>query len=254
LRRGDDPRAVTRDVEPLAGAEPLAEPELRRWPWIIDCDPAYEGWSLGAERRRWLLVAMAAISLLLVTSLSLSADARRTACRVPGVRALCAATGIGDVPTQAEQALWDAALAQDAGDGLREYLRTHPNGAYAEEARSRLAGCWIEETLGAAREDRYRLVINPKRSLPSEEEARRDAQRRGEEDAAAMCNPQVGRDVLHLVAARVEPSEWKCAEGTEPRGVKCGFEGWIVCRVRDRDQSEHCRPRGALAPRDPEAR
>jgi len=49
--------------------------------------------------RRRLLLAAAATLLLLTTSLTLSSGARRTACRVPGLRSWCAPTGIIDDPT-----------------------------------------------------------------------------------------------------------------------------------------------------------
>lgn len=129
LRWGDDPRSVTRDVAMHEAMPP-------GWPWILDCDPGYEAWTLAAEqarqaRRAWrvqLLLAAAAAFLLLMTSLVLSADARRTTCRAPGLRSLCTAIGIGDVPTPAEQALWDEARRQPSGDGLRAYLRRYPAG------------------------------------------------------------------------------------------------------------------------------
>jgi hypothetical protein len=40
-RRGDDPRAVTRDIRPRA------ERGRPVWPWIIDCDPRYADWKPG---------------------------------------------------------------------------------------------------------------------------------------------------------------------------------------------------------------
>ena len=160
LRWGDEPRTVTRDV--VSEDEALEPP---RWPWVLDCDPAYEAWALDSERARgrgWrrLPTAAFAVSLLLVTSLFLSAGARRTACRVPGLRSLCAAAGIGDVPSAAEQSRWNDALRQDSGDGLRAYLREYPTGIYADEARSRLAGCWKEEiaTLGPEKDARFVLT------------------------------------------------------------------------------------------------
>ncbi|TMQ28184.1 MAG: CHAT domain-containing protein [Deltaproteobacteria bacterium] len=126
MRWGDDPRAVTRDVAPHD------EPHTASWPWGIDCDPAYEDWTLGAElaqqrrRTRWqhLRLAAAATVLLLPLSLVVSADARRTACRAPGLHSLCAVIGTGGVPTAKEQALWEDARAQPTGDGLRAYLQT----------------------------------------------------------------------------------------------------------------------------------
>jgi hypothetical protein len=62
---------------------------------------------------------------------------------------------------------------------------------------------------------------------------------RGNLDAASTCAPQ--RRVADLLSAVAEPRAWRCA----PRdgGVACGFDGEIVCRVRDRirGEQERCR-------------
>jgi len=119
LRSGGDPRSVMRDVRDVGGVDD-SEPPL--WPWVFDCAPEYDGWTLASElarqsRRTWrrrALFAAAALPLLWMMSLVVSADARRTTCRASGVRSLCAAVGIGDVPTPAEDALWAEALNQRA--------------------------------------------------------------------------------------------------------------------------------------------
>jgi hypothetical protein len=206
----------------------------------IGASPAEEHQGLPSGRSHRLLVATAAMSLLLVTSLIVSAGARRTACGVPGLGSLCAAVRIGGVPTPAEQTLWDDALAQDSCDGLRAYLRTYPQGVYAEEAKSRLEGRWIEETLGPERDVRYMLTVNPKRPLPTEVAARRDAQERGNQDAGTMCKPGENASFVQLLASWAESSHWKCDEGAG--GFTCGFDGEIVCRVRNRISAERCRP------------
>ena len=241
LRRGGDPRSVTRD---LAVPE---EAEAPRWPWVIDCDPAYEAWTLGAASGgTWwarLLLAVGVMLLVGTVSLAASAGARRTACRARGLRSLCAAVGVGDVPTPAEQALWDEARKQSSGDGLRAYLRRYPEGAYADEGRARLAGCTIErvETLGPGRDVRFALTVSQTRArpLPTEDEARRDAVVRGNRDAADTCEPM--RLKADLVSALAEPHEWSCTQ-LDP-GFACGFDGEIVCRVRDRIATDHERCR-----------
>lgn len=245
-RWGDDPRAVTRDVGEHG------EPHTPSWPWVIDCDPAYDGWSLGAEleqraarvrwRRRGLMAA--AVPLLLCMSLALSADARRTACRPPGIRALCAAIGIGAVPTAEEQALWEKALAQRSGDGLRAYLQAFPGGAHVEEARTRLAACSHArvQTLGPQRDAPYPLTEIRMSSWPTEQEARDDALARGHETAATTCESlRYAADVVSASIAPVAPGDWKCTE-TDHR-FACGFVGKVVCRVRDHivSDEERCR-------------
>jgi hypothetical protein len=244
LRWGDDPRAVIRDV-----ATP-DEHDTPRWPWIIDCDPEYEAWTPGSETaeqpgRGWrgrLLFATAAMAMLATMSLAFSAEARRTTCRAPGLRSLCAAVGIGDVPTPAEQALWDEALAQRSGSGLRRYLHDYPSGVHAVEATSRLLACQHErvETLGPERDVRFVLAVSPipTRPLLTLDDAQRDAVTRGNRDAATDCEPQ--RRNARLLSAVAEPHEWNCPP--QDHGFACGFDGEIVCRVRDLIESddEHC--------------
>jgi len=243
---GDNPRAVTRDVAVTRHVVPHDTPEPPAWPWIIDCDPAFEAWSLGSElaaearrtRRRRILLAMAAMSLLLVTPLAVSAEARRTTCRVPGLRSLCAVVGIG--PTRAEQALWDDARAQRSGDGLRAYLRAYPRGVYADEALARERGCTVErdETLGPARDVRLPLTVPRGDPSPTEEAAHRDAESRGNRDAADACGPyKTYTTKFELVTVIAEPREWNCLKAEH--GFACGFHGEAVCRIRDRIQTDH---------------
>jgi len=246
VSRGDDPRAVTRDVAVTRHVALAAPPEPPAWPWIIDYDPAFEAWSFGSElaaevrrtRRRRILLAMAAMSLLLVTLLAVSAEARRTTCRVPGLRSLCAAVGIG--PTPAEQALWNDARAQRSGYGLRAYLRAYPHGAYADEALARLGGGTVErvETLGPARDVRLSLTVSRGDPLPAEEAAHRDAESRGNRDAADACGPyKTYTTKFELLTVTAEPREWSCLEAEH--GFACGFHGEAVCRIRDRIQIDH---------------
>jgi len=140
--------------------------------------------------------------------------------------------------TAAEQALWDEARTLRSGDGLRAYLRAYPAGAYADEARSRLAGCTTErvETLGPDRAVRYAWTVNPNRArpLPTTDEARSDALTRGNQDAATTCKALAMK--AQLLSALAEPHDWKCTE--LDRGFACGFDGEIVCHVRDRIESD----------------
>jgi hypothetical protein len=81
--------------------------------------------------------------------------------------------------------------------------------------------------------------VSQDRALPTEADARRDAVERGNLDAATTCAPQ--RMVADLLSAAAEPRAWRCV----PRdgGFACGFDGEIVCRVRDRIRSEQERCR-----------
>lgn len=217
----------------------------------IDCDPAYETWMLRAELdqtaqrtgRARLLAAAAALIAVLSSVLALSADARRTVCRAPGLRTLCAATGIGEIPTDEEQAMWARALTQRSGDGLRAYLQSYPRGAHVDEARARLEGCSHErvEALGPEKDVRYPLTINANRTdlRSSEAEARDDAVMRGNRDAATSCALlDAASKVLSSVA---EPRDWKCVE--DGHRFTCGE---IVCHVRDRSVSNEERCGGTV--------
>ena len=214
------------------------------WPWILDCDRAVDRWTLAAEvvkarrrtRRAQLLVAAGVMSL--ITSLAVSADVRRTACRVPGLRSLCAAAALGNVPSAAEQAHWEDALARHTRSALQAYLTAFPDGAYAEPAKARLAGCktQIAVTLGPEKTIRERWPVNPRRAhpLPSEDAARQDATDRGNDDARGYCADY--QRTGEVISAQVEPRTWECLPLED--GVTCGFEGDIVCRVRDRIRSD----------------
>jgi len=244
-RSGDDPRAVTRNVVPYDESTPPS------WPWVFDCDPAYSNWTLRSAitRRPWwrpLILAAAAVGLLLSLSFALSAETRRAACRLAGLRPLCAAIGIGSVPTDEEQALWDQAVAQCSGDGLRAYLQHYPTGAYAHEVQSRLDTCMSVrvEALGPERTTRYGWIVDRDymRLFATEQAAHDDALRRGRAEAARYCEPLATNHYIDILSTSIEPEEWKCID--KDHQFTCGFRGTIVCSIRDRIYSleERCHP------------
>lgn len=240
LRSGNNPRSITRAARDVGAGDEAAAPP---WPWIFDCDTAFEGWTLASEltrqsRRKWqhrALFAVAAVPLLWLMAMGVSADARRTSCRVRGVRSVCEAIDIGSVPTPGENAMWDEARSRRSGDALRTYLSRFPTGAYAEEARSRLAGCLNApiETLGPTDEQRYPrwpVVRSPAHVFPSEDQAREDALKRGNEDASATCAAFGLKD--RVLSASIEPETWDCDQ--HEHRFMCGFTGDLVCRVQRR--------------------
>jgi hypothetical protein len=217
-------------------------------PWMLDCDRGYEGWSLRSEldrlarrrlRVRILVAAAAALGMLLFLML-LSAGARRTACRAPGLRVVCMAIGIG--PSADEQALWHHAIVQRTGQGLRAYLQRYPTGTYADEARSRLDGCSLQrvETPGPDKEWRYPLTVSANRTRlqATDPAARCDAMTRGQQDADTTC--KLLGSSMTIEAALAEPRDWRCFGGHH--GFTCGFDGEIVCRGHDRifSDEERC--------------
>ena len=63
-------------------------------------------------------------------------------------------------------------------------------------------------------------------------EACSDAQMRGEQDAKEHCKALTY--TLSVVSASFEPGAYTCTDYEHQ--VACGFEGAIVCRVRDRNK------------------
>ena len=138
------------------------------------------------------------------------------------------------MPSNAERARWEQARATGFGDGLRGYLQAYPMGAYADEARARLAACFHvrTETLGAERDVRHPLTVNANRTRlqASERDARADAVARGNQDAATSCALLASSS--NVITAVAVPRDWRCTEDSHQ--FTCGFDGEIVCRVRDR--------------------
>ena len=103
------------------------------------------------------------------------------------------------------------------------------------------------ETLGPEQEIRYPLTINANRLdlRPTEAEARNDAVTRGNSDAATSC--ALLRFSGNVLSAAAEPHRWKCME--DSHRFTCGFDGQIVCRVRERipTEEERCRADTASA-------
>jgi len=241
-RWGTNPGTIKRDV---VGHRTSSTPT---WPWTLDCDPAYERWTLRSEldrlARQRLRIRLgmggAAVLTMLCAVMLLSAGARHTACRAPGLRLVCMTIGIG--PSADEQALWEHATAQGTGQGLRVYLQTYPAGMYAEEARARLDGCSHEpvETLGPQREQRYPLTVaaNHSRLQATEADARDDAVQRGRKDADTTC--KLLASSMKIGSAVAEPREWRCVE--DGHRFTCSFDGEIICRGQDliASNEEHC--------------
>lgn len=169
------------------------------------------------------------------------AGLQKPLCKIPGVRAVCASSGLGGVPTKEEETLWAKRVPGDC-ENLRAYLARFPEGAYAEEAGRRLQAAetvgeesWIPEV--------HRLPLTVRTTLSplaGEEAARADALTRGATDARATCESfSIGE--FRLVSATAEAQSWRCsARGS---GWVCGFDGQAICQVEARQvrQRQVCR-------------
>lgn len=168
---------------------------------------------------------------------------QQVGCQVPGLNSLCGAAGWGGVASAEQDKAWAKAIARQDGDGLRDYLRRWPKGAYAEEAQARLAGCaprevetWTPET---KRLPMYvGLGPNPSRD---ETAARAEAMSRAERDGQGLC-VAFSSGEFRLASVTPEPERWNCQSGGA--GRTCGFEGKVACNVEVRrvDLREICRP------------
>jgi hypothetical protein len=153
-------------------------------------------------------------------------------CKIPGLHSVCASWGLGGLPTKEEEIFW---TRRDVGDceGLRDYLRSFPKGAFAEEADRMLqAKAVINEESWIPEEQRLPLVVPTTLTpLASEKAAREDALARGPDEARLICDgfKQGG---YRLVSATADARTWRCfARGS---GTVCGFSGQAVCNVKAR--------------------
>jgi hypothetical protein len=159
-------------------------------------------------------------------------------CKVPGVRAICAAWGLGGVPTTAERALWDQHKADDC-EGLRTYLTRFPKGAYAEEAGRRLqAAVTVEDEKWIPDEQRLPLtVLKAQEPLANEQAARADALERARTDADRTCDELRTGGHFRVKSATVTAESWRCsARGS---GSVCSFDGRVTCHLEARQVTQH---------------
>jgi hypothetical protein len=132
------------------------------------------------------------------------------------------------MPSEAERALWDSRKEGDCAV-IRDYLGRFPKGAYAEEGSRRLASLkileketWIEQEMKLP----YVLITDPK-PFATEAAARADALQRAERDVGSLCQP-FQREDRRLRTSEAVPEQWRCTSSGS--GVRCGFEGSVLCR------------------------
>lgn len=244
-------------VEPPLGFGEIQALDLEGWkgfakdPRFQDVVAAAKAILAGGSRprpkapgRRKRIAALSATSITVIAAiLGFVADVaglQAAFCKVPGVRAGCAAFGLGGVPTQAETDLWESRSAGDC-ETLRKYLLDFPNGAYAEKARSLLHAVPPETRESWTPEER-RLPLTVRQGLdplPDEDAAREDALARGVADAQLACGAYEAGE-YRLLTAAPEAQTWNCT----PRGTGfvCGFDGQAICQVEARrvDRVEVC--------------
>ena len=148
--------------------------------------------------------------------------------------------GVGGASSRAEEALWSGRRAGDCS-AIRSFLSRFPQGAYAQEAQTRLAAAKFETKERWTPEQRrvplvVRSTLNP---LSSVQAAQSDALARASKEALGAC---VGfnQAEFRLITARAVPVEWRCTQRLG--GHACGFDGEAVCEVGTRhvDRIETC--------------
>jgi hypothetical protein len=161
------------------------------------------------------------------------AGLQKPLCTIPGVHAMCAAWGLGGVPTREETALWAARQPGDC-DGLKSYVARYPNGPYADEANRRLQAKRSESSeRWTPQEQRLPLAVrSTQMPQPSEESAKADALKRGEDEAKDDCELLTTGGVNRVLSSHTQVKSWRCL----PRGggTACGFDGWAICQVEAR--------------------
>lgn len=189
--------------------------------------------NIGASHKTIVGLAVVGLFAALVLVFGSSEEARRSVCDVPGVRSGCEWAGVGTVATRAELDLWEQAQRDDSGGGLRKYLAAYPVGRFAVEAQARLSACQTvsDSSLGSPTELRRQWRVNAHRSksFDSQAEAQRDARERGQAEAKNFCSARRSVEVLDSI---VEIDAWDCV--SRDGAHECGFDGQIVCRVRER--------------------
>jgi hypothetical protein len=188
-----------------------------------------------------MMWASAALLALAATGVLATEAGARAACSVPGVRAVCARSGIGGVPTAEEELLWQSRARGDCSV-LQTYVTRFPRGAYAEEAGRRLAAktsdknvTWkpAENSLGA-------VIAATSHSFATEQEARADAVSRAGQDARDVAclgydNPN---GEFRLRSARAVPVTWDCRQ--RANGVACSLAYKAVCEVDVKHDAGYC--------------
>lgn len=192
------------------------------------------------------VVGATGIAALLFAALAFAGDiagTQRAVCKAPGLREVCAQSGLGGVPTKQETEVFAAAKLRADGDGFRQYLKDYPVGGFADEARSLLAACRevIDESWKP--EQRRLPLFLARVETPSDSEgaAQAAARQAGEPESRRSCGAYVQSDAHRLERSAINVATWRCDQ--RPSGWHCGFDGEAICELsaRVRTSREVCR-------------
>ncbi len=141
-----------------------------------------------------------------------------------GVSDSCGALGLGGRATKAERIAWQAREPGNCA-ALRAHIEGFPNGAHRQEAAS---------LLSARRVTQSGTWLPVKRQLPLFEarESRAAALKHAQSKAEQLCRNFTAGTLFRYGSAVVEAQTWDCDS------AGCGFEGFAICELEQRDTKE----------------
>lgn len=163
----------------------------------------------------------------------------RMALAALGAVGLATAAWFVQRPDPADARAWQAIRQAPPGSLHRSdfdaYLHAFPQGAYAKEARQRLAACRDEpESQWQRQADTLPLVV-PREPAATEAAARAALQALLPQHAQDTCAPYAKNPEQHrLLGALAEPAGLQCEPLGAGRGWRCGFDGHVTCTLEVR--------------------
>lgn len=158
----------------------------------------------------------------------------------PQLSDMCGAFGAGHRPTKTERLAWEG--CDGSCDALRRHIEQFPEGAYRDQAASKLAARRIIQTEKWTPSTRRLALFVGEEGAPSPNEAvaRSAAVVRAQPNADRLCKGFAATTSFRLTASAPVPQSWNCSAVVG--GFVCGFEGETVCDLEERrlEETERC--------------